>query len=60
MTNNFDGISSKVGFKIYETENGLKIIDFTKKKGPGHTYNEFFNLFKNSFEEMTTEEIKQE
>jgi len=49
---------SKIGIKIYETENGLKIVDFMKRKGPAHHYMEFFNIFKGVFEDTVEEKAK--
>jgi len=55
MTKNFDGVNVKIGMKIYETQNGLKIVEFMKRNGPSHHYNDFCKQFKDQFVQITEE-----
>lgn len=59
MTKNIEGVDVKIGLRVYETENGQKIVDFMKRSGPAHHYNTFCNEFKDEFDQKTELEAKE-
>ena len=45
-----DNINTKVDLQVYETKNGLKIVEFMKKNGTCNNYNDFCKKFRTEFE----------